>query len=219
MLLSELYGENSDPLARERCYLRAHLKCFDDLDAALAPAVKEALSASPLEERLSPLFDDSRWHSFVTKLQAINITLKGAHHILPKVDAISAPFGVVARSPLFDRDVVELSLAIPPQLKLRGSVEKYLLKEAVRDLLPREIVDRPKSGMLVPVKAWFQGPLLPAARERLLDGLTTYGLVQRRYLERLLDGRLGGLRPRHGAKIWLLVTLEAWLRTVFDYRP
>jgi asparagine synthase (glutamine-hydrolysing) len=219
MLLSELYGENSDPLARERCYLRAHLKCFDDLDVAVAPAVKEALSVSPLEERLSPLFDDPRWRNFVTKLQAINITLKGAHHILPKVDAISALFGVVARSPLFDRDVVELSLAIPPQLKLRGSVEKYLLKEAVRDLLPREIVDRPKSGMLAPVEAWFQGPLLPAARERLLDGLTTYGLVQRRYLERLLDGRLGGLRPRHGAKIWLLVTLEAWLRTVFDYRP
>jgi len=219
MLLSELYGENSDPLARERCYLRAHLKCFDDLDVAVAPAVKEALSVSPLEERLSPLFDDPRWHNFVTKLQAINITLKGAHHILPKVDAISAPFGVVARSPLFYRDVVELSLAIPPQLKLRGSVEKYLLKEAVRDLLPSEIVERPKSGMLVPVEAWFQGPLLPAARERLLDSLTTYGLVQRHYLERLLDGRLGGLRPRHGAKIWLLVTLEAWLRTVFDYRP
>ena len=95
-------------------------------------------------------------------------------------------------------------------------MEKHLLKRAVADLLPATIIDRPKSGMLVPVEAWFQGPLLPQAKERLLDGLAPRGIVNRAYLERLLAGRLGGLRPRHGAKIWLLVTLEAWLRRVFD---
>jgi asparagine synthase (glutamine-hydrolysing) len=213
MLLAELYGAGGEPLARERSYLRAHLKCYDDLERALTPAAREALAVSPLERRLTPLFDDRRWPSFVTKLQAINITLKGAHHILPKVDALAAPFGVIARSPLFDRSIVEASLAVPPQLKLRGNVEKYLLKQAVRDLLPRAILDRPKSGMLVPVEAWFQGPLLPAARERLLDGLKGFDLVQRSYLEQLLAGGLGGLRPRRGVKIWLLVTLEAWLRS------
>ena len=117
-------------------------------------------------------------------------------------------------SPLFDRSVVELSFAIPPQLKLRGSIEKYLLKEAVKDLLPPAIIERPKSGMLVPVEAWFQGPLAGFARTRLLDGLSSYELFNRAYLERLLSGKLGGLRPRHGAKIWLLLTLESWLRTV-----
>jgi asparagine synthase (glutamine-hydrolysing) len=144
---------------------------------------------------------------------AVNLALKGGHHILPKVDAESAPFGMLPRSPLFDRRVVEMAFAIPPQLKLRGSVEKHLLKQAVRDTLPQAILDRPKSGMLVPVEGWFRGPLAPHARERLLDGLTQTGLVRRDYLERLLAGRLGGLRPRHGAKIWLLLTLESWLRT------
>ena len=217
MLLAELYG-NGDPLARERSYLRAHQKCYDDLDRALTPGVRDALAAAPLEGLLTPLFDDRRWHNFVTRLQALNIALKGAHHILPKVDAESAPFGVVARSPLFDRAVVEMSLAIPPRWKLHGSVEKYLLKRAVEDLLPRSIIERPKSGMLVPVEAWFRGPLLPAARERLLDGLAGYGLVRRDYMEALLEGRLGGVRPRHGAKIWLLLTLESWLRTAFGGR-
>jgi asparagine synthase (glutamine-hydrolysing) len=215
MLLAELYG-GGDPLARERSYLRAHLKCYDDLDRALTPGVRDALAESPLEGLLTPLFDDSRWRNFVTKLQALNITLKGAHHILPKVDAESAPFGVVARSPLFDRAVVELSLAFPPRWKLHGSVEKYLLKRTGEDLLPRSILERPKSGMLVPVEAWFRGPLLPAARERLLDGLAGYGLVRREYMEALLEGRLGGVRPRHGAKLWLLLTLEAWLRTALS---
>ena len=82
-------------------------------------------------------------------------------------------------------------------------------------ILPEAIIARPKSGMLVPVEGWFRGPLLPAARERILDGLAPFGIFQRDYLEQLLVGRLCGLRPRHGAKIWLLVTLEAWLRKVF----
>jgi asparagine synthase (glutamine-hydrolysing) len=68
--------------------------------------------------------------------------------------------------------------------------------------------------MLVPIEAWFQGPLLAHASERLLDGLAPYRFFERTYLERLLAGNLGGLRPRRGAKIWMLVTLEAWLRRV-----
>ncbi|MDY7231006.1 asparagine synthetase B family protein [Hyalangium rubrum] len=218
MLLAELYGDMSirdeEPLARERSYLRAHQKCFDDFDQALSPKLRQALEARPLEESLAPLFADPRWKTFVGKLQALNLTLKGAHHILHKVDEVSAPFGVLPRAPLFDRGVVELAFQLPPQFKLKGSVEKYLLKRAVEDILPRAIIDRPKSGMLVPVEGWFQGPLLPEARSRLLDGLQRWELFDRRWLERLLSGKLGGLRPRHGVKIWLLITLEAWLRKV-----
>jgi asparagine synthase (glutamine-hydrolysing) len=214
MVLSELYPGPGE--SREASYLRAHLKCYDDLPEMLAEPVRDALAAAPLEDELAPQLRDVRWPDFVARLQAINIRLKGGHHILPKVDALSFPFGVLPRSPLFDRSVVELSLGIPARLKLRGSVEKYLLKRAVADLLPAAIIDRPKSGMLVPVEGWFQGPLLPAAKERLLDGLTRFGLFRRGYLEKLLSGKLGGLRPRHGAKVWLLVTLEAWLRRVLN---
>jgi asparagine synthase (glutamine-hydrolysing) len=215
MLLAELQPALSGNTSREANYLRAHLKCYDDLPEMLTDEVKSALAAAPLEAALEPLLNDPRWPDFVSRLQAINIRLKGGHHILPKVDALSAPFGVLPRAPLFDRSVVEFSLAVPPRLKLHGSTEKYLLKRAVADLLPAAILDRPKSGMLVPVEGWFRGPLLPAAKERVLDGLAPYGLFRRDYLERLLAGRLGGLRPRHGAKVWLLVTLEAWLRRVF----
>jgi asparagine synthase (glutamine-hydrolysing) len=210
MLLSEFYPSGG----RAESYLRAHLKCYDDLPEVLAPQVKDALRALPLEDELAPQLTDPRWPDYVSRLQAMNIRIKGGHQILPKVDALSAPFGVLARSPLFDRDIVELSLGIPARLKLNGAVEKYLLKRATVDLLPQAILDRPKSGMLVPVEGWFRGPLRKAARERLLDGLTAFDVVQRPYLERLLEGKLGGLRPRHGVKLWLLVTLESWLRQV-----
>jgi asparagine synthase (glutamine-hydrolysing) len=215
MLLAELLdvpGE-VDPHGRARSYLRAHQKCYAEMPSILTSAARAALAGDVLETPITRHFADARWRGFVTKLMALNVALKGAHHILPKVDALGGAAGVLPRSPLFDRAVVELSFAIPPQLKLRGSVEKHVLKEAVKDLLPAVILDRPKSGMLVPVEAWFEGPLLPVARERILDGLGRGSVFRRPYLEQLLGGRLGGVRPRRGAKIWLLLTLESWLRT------
>jgi asparagine synthase (glutamine-hydrolysing) len=219
MLLAELFGDGAEEAStdaaccRERSYLRAHQKCYDDLRAMLTSDVRAAIADNALELQLAPFFGDPRWTSFIAKLMALNISFKAPFHILHKVDSVSAPFGAVARSPLFDRAIVETAMSIPSQLKLQGSSEKYLLKQAVRDLLPPAIIERPKSGMLVPVEGWFKGPLLNVARERLLDGLAGVGLFERTYLERLLDGRMGALRPRRGVKIWLLLTLESWLRS------
>jgi asparagine synthase (glutamine-hydrolysing) len=216
MLLARLFGDQGREESPERTYLRAHHKCYDDLGAMLEPGLAATLEEQPLEEDVAPFLRDPRWPRFVTQLMAINVALKGPHHILQKVDCQSAPFGVLPRSPLFDRAIVELAFRVPARLKLRGSQEKYLLKRAVADLLPPGILERPKSGMLVPIEAWFKGPLREHARGRLLDGLATRGLIRRRYLEDLLARRLGGVRPRYGAKIWLLVALEAWLRSVVD---
>jgi asparagine synthase (glutamine-hydrolysing) len=220
MLLAELFdgtlaGGDAAGFAREASYLRAHMKCYDDLAGMLEPEALAALAGRPLERFIARDFADPRFRSAVARLQWMNLEHKGAHHILHKVDEVSAPAGVLPRSPLFDREVAELAFAIPPQLKLRGTAEKYILKRAVADLLPEAILARPKSGMLVPVEAWFAGPLLGEAKARLLDGLAAWRIVRRDWMERLLAGKLGGLRPRRGAKIWLLVTLEAWLRRVF----
>jgi asparagine synthase (glutamine-hydrolysing) len=213
MLLSELYG--SGALLREQAYLRAHQKLWDELDAALHPDLRAAVPPGALEALVSPWFTDPRWPSFLDRLLAINVAWKGSSHILPKVEHLGGLHGVAARSPLFDRRVVDLAFHVPARLKRSGPNEKHLLKAAVRDLLPAEIVDRPKSGMMVPVEAWFSSaPLEGWARERILDGLAPWGVVDRGWAERLLDRRTGGLRPRRGVKIWLLVTLESWLRTV-----
>jgi asparagine synthase (glutamine-hydrolysing) len=217
MLLSELFdgvAQAAPPDGRARAYLRAHLKCLDDLDELVRPELRASFSTAALEADVTAAFADPRWGAFVNKLMALNVRYKGGHHILPKVEQLSAPFGVLPRSPLFDPTVVARAFTVPAQLKLRGTVEKYLFKQAVADLLPARILERPKSGMMVPVEAWFTGPLREAARARLLDGLDRWGLFRRDYLERLLARRLPGLRPRHGVKLWLLLTLEAWLRQV-----
>lgn len=225
MLLSRFFGDGDEDLnfEHERSYLRAHLKCYDDLPLLLTDSVQEHLKQfASLEAEIKPYLDDTRFPSYIHRLSAINVALKGGHHILPKVDAIGRAHGVLPRSPLFDRSVVEMAFRIPPRMKLMGSVEKYLLKAAVSDLLPREIIERPKSGMLVPVEAWFSpggrlkspGPLWKFGRERILESQLFGKLFRRSYLEKLVAGKLGGVRPRHGAKVWLLVTLESWLRSL-----
>ncbi|MCC6619785.1 MAG: 7-cyano-7-deazaguanine synthase [Deltaproteobacteria bacterium] len=215
LLLSEVYdGDPEARWARERAYLKAHQKLWDELDDVLAPEVRRVIPEGAVEGLVTPWLEDSRWPSFLDRLMALNVAWKGPGHILPKVEHLGLRAGVRPRSPLFDRDVVALAFEIPSRLKRMGSIEKHLLKEAVADLLPREILDRPKSGMLVPVEAWFSGPLERWARERLLDGLAPRGLLSRAWLERLMDRKVGGLRPRRGVKIWLLMTLESWLRQV-----
>ena len=211
MILSALYGGHL-----ERSYLVAHRKCFTELERMLDPDV---IAAAGLEALVSPHLSDPRWSTLVNRLMAMNVTFKGGHHILPKVDQLSRPYAVLPRSPLFDRGVVDAALRMPADLKLRGTVEKYILKRAVEDLLPAEIVTRRKSGMRVPVELWLQGRFDRFARERLLDGLAPYGIIQRSYLEELARPDKQLPPRRRGVKIWLLLSLEAWLRTVLAPRP
>ncbi|MGV3526911.1 MAG: asparagine synthetase B family protein [Candidatus Sericytochromatia bacterium] len=213
MVLACLYGSDLSPsMSLETLYLQSYRKCFGDLERMLPAPLWEQVSGR-LEPELAPWFADARWDSLVNRLMAINVAFKGCHHILYKVNHLSQPWGVVPASPLFDRELTELAFAIPPELKLRGTCEKYLLKQAVRDLLPALIIDRPKSGMMVPVEGWFQpgGPLHRRAKARLRS-LAQRDIFEPGYLKRLMAWELGGYQPRHGAKVWILLALESWLR-------
>src|SRR5205807_1484775 len=84
---TELLGDgrnaaHDDRYAREKSYLRAHQKCYDDLPSMLMSDVRAALANEILESRLVEHLADGRWTSFVTRLMALNVTFKGAHHIL-----------------------------------------------------------------------------------------------------------------------------------------
>jgi len=150
------------------------------------------------------------------RLLHANLRTKGAHHILPKVDRLTSAAGIEGRSPLFDRRLVDAAFAAPPQAKLDGQREKGLLKDAVAKLLPATVVERPKSGMRVPVQDWLDGPLRELARDLLLGRrVRERGILRRKPIEALLRGE-GSLYPRHGQQLWLLLSLELWLRAFVD---
>src|SRR5690606_5003303 len=105
------------------------------------------------------------------------------------------------------------AFAVPPTLKLAGDVEKWILKESVRDLLPATIVDRPKSGMRVPVQQWLDGPLRELTEDLLLGrDARASGLFRRDTVRAWARGE-GALLPRQGGKLWLVLSLELWLRS------
>ncbi len=213
MLLFELHRDDPSPEARARAYLRSYRKCYDQLDRLLSPDALAALRAAPpLERHVQPYLESPRMTSFLNRLLYTNICTKGAHHILPKVERLTSSCGLEGRSPLFAPALVDAAFAIPPQLKLAGMQEKWILKQAVRDLLPSTILERPKSGMRVPVQHWLRGPLREMADDLLFGPQTrARGLFRAATVREWINGQ-GMIWNRQGLAIWLLITLELWLR-------
>lgn len=216
MLMFELHRADPSPDARAEAYLRSYRKCGEDLPRLLTPAVHAALAGAPSPRRLVRPYLDGPMTAQLNRLLHTNLRTKGAHHILPKVERLTAARGIEARAPLFDAAVVDLAFAVPPRLKLVDGQEKWVLKQAVADLLPDTIVHRPKSGMRVPVQQWLRGPLRDLAHDALLSrSAADRGLLRRDVVAGWLAGR-GSVHARHGAKLWLVLTLELWLRAHVD---
>ncbi|MEM8535268.1 MAG: asparagine synthase-related protein, partial [Chloroflexota bacterium] len=217
MLLYELQRDDPDPLARAQAYLGSYRKCYEDLPVLLTQdALYDLRNAPPLERLVQPYLECESMQHYLNRLLYCNVRTKGAHHILTKVERLTASCGLEGRSPLFDQRIVDYAFAIPPTLKLAGANEKWVLKEAVRDLLPSTIIDRPKSGMRVPVQHWLHGPIRMLARELLFGPQArARGLFRTDTLKLWLQGR-GSVWSRQGAKLWLVLTLELWLRAYLD---
>jgi len=222
MLIYELHREDNSPTARESAYLASYRKCLEDLPVLLTPDARTALAAldarsdAARPERFVAPYLNGPMDSLLNRLLHCNLRTKGAHHILTKVERLTAARGLQGRAPLFAPAVIDHAFTVPPRLKLAGAAEKWVLKEAVRDLLPHTIVDRPKSGMRVPVQQWLTGPMRSLTREVLLDR-RSHALFDMATVRSWLRGD-GALLPRQGGKLWLVLTLELWLRA-YDLVP
>jgi len=216
MLLAELYGPPPGEPAEgflERCYLASFGRCYRDLEALLSPELLAAAGGrEALEEHLRPFIHGQQPPALQDRLHWLNIRRKGANLILVKVEKMTSGHGLTALPPLFTRRIIEASLALPAHQKLRGSEEKWLLKEAVREIVPAPIVVRPKSGMQVPLRLWFRGELRRYIRRRLsrrqirrqgLFNPATVGALARLSPEVLSD-------RAWGFKLWMLLTFVYW---------
>jgi asparagine synthase (glutamine-hydrolysing) len=158
-----------------------------------------------------------RWEStagqdVLDRLLELNLTTYLVDDLLVKADRMSMAHGLEVRSPFLDTDLLAYVVGLPPELKLRGFSRKRLLKRVAADLLPRAIVHRRKRGFGVPLDRWFREDLA-----RYLNG--TLGASDARVrrhlapavLERLIWEHASGVRD-HGQALWLLLTLEVFLR-------
>jgi asparagine synthase (glutamine-hydrolysing) len=136
--------------------------------------------------------------------------------ILTKVDRMSMAASLEARVPLLDHKLIEFVTRIPAALKLRGLETKHVFKRAVRDMVPAEILDRPKQGFGVPIEQWINHQLRGRIRETLGETRARErGYVEPRYVQTLLDEHERGRRD-HSTQLWALFMLELWHRAFVD---
>jgi asparagine synthase (glutamine-hydrolysing) len=135
--------------------------------------------------------------------------------ILTKVDRMTMAHSIEARPPLLDHRVVEFAATIPARYRLRDGTTKYLLKRAMRGILPDGIIDRPKHGFAVPLARWFRGELAGFARDVLLSGACRErGLFDTKHVERLIELHRRGRDL--DLQLWTLLSFELWCRRVLD---
>jgi asparagine synthase (glutamine-hydrolysing) len=135
--------------------------------------------------------------------------------LLMKQDQMSMAASIESRVPFLDHPLAEFTGRMPERMKLRGMTTKYVLRQAMKDRLPAEILSRKKMGFPVPVGAWFRGEWRHLLDEFVLsDRALRRGLFQPDVLRRLVHGHLAG--ENHTERLWALLTLEIWQRIAFD---
>ena len=141
-----------------------------------------------------------------------------ADDVLMKVDKTSMLHSLETREPLLDHKLLELAATIPFELKVKDGTGKWILRHAVRDLLPAAILERGKQGFGVPIERWLGGQFGTLAHDVLLDARArNRGWLDADRVAGLLADRT--LPPdRRARQLWALVCLELWAQTYVD-RP
>jgi asparagine synthase (glutamine-hydrolysing) len=182
---------------------------FVDADTRRALLGREDGWAS---DDLARHWDATAGADLLDRLLRVNVETYLPDDLLVKVDRMSMAHGLEVRSPFLDTRLLELALRLPPSVKARGMSLKRVLKAAVADLLPAEIVDRRKRGFGVPLDRWFREDLAGylAATVGAPDARIRAHLVGDA-VDRVLAEHAAGTRE-HGHLLWLLLTLEVFLR-------
>ena len=157
-------------------------------------------------------FDRPGADDAVDKALRLDTTVMLVDDPVKRVDNMTMAWGLEARVPFLDHDLVELAAKIPAREKLRDD-GKGILKDVAREIIPSEVIDRPKGYFPVPALKYIEGPVLnfvrnaldaPAARQR--------GLVKREYIDTLLQAPKEHITRLRGSKLWQIALLELWLQ-------
>ena len=141
------------------------------------------------------------------------------HELLMKQDQMSMAASIESRVPFLDHKLVEFTARLPERLKLRGWTTKYVLRRAMKGVLPEAILTRPKMGFPVPLGAWLRGRHRNVLVEYVTsDRARARGIFDADYVSRVVGEHVSGERD-HDERLWTLVNFEVWQRQFFDGEP
>lgn len=153
---------------------------------------------------------------YLDRVLRLDVTTLIVDDPVKRVDNMTMAWGLEARVPFLDHELVELAMQLPPALKIGGD-GKYVLKKIARGLLPNAVIDRPKGYFPVPALKFVRGEFLDFMRDIVNSrACRERGLFQRAYLDRLLSAPEAHLTRLLGSKLWHAALLELWLQLNVD---
>lgn len=154
----------------------------------------------PIYER----FQNKAWEkSALNWMSYTDLNLRLPELLLMRVDKMSMGVSLEGRVPFLDHKFVELAMSIPESLKTKNGISKYILKKAVRGVIPDELIDRPKQGFGVPVYEWIYGKLGAQMKETLSAFCDQTDFLDRNEVMRYID-------QKEAASVWYLFNFALW---------
>ena len=162
------------------------------------------------------LYQNAGGQNLVDRVLATDVHSYLPEDLLVKMDIATMANSLEGRSPFLDHQVMELAARMPAHLKLKGSISKYILKKTIENILPDQILRRPKMGFGIPIHTWFRTDLKDYLKEVLFSGKSlNRGYFQPAALKQFVNDHIEG-RADHGYQLWGLLTLELWFRIFID---
>ncbi|MDY6943177.1 MAG: N-acetylglutaminylglutamine amidotransferase [Pseudomonadota bacterium] len=203
------------PLVSTTDPFSSYRQAFFDRDFDEYLATVQAAHATPDDAAAAFVrrhFDTPGAHHPVDKALRLDSTVMLVDDPVKRVDNMTMAWGLEARVPFLDHELVEFAARIPPEHKVAGD-GKLVLKEAARQVIPAAVIDRPKGYFPVPALKYLSGPILGYVQDALTnDRARQRGLFREDYVARLLAEPHDHITPLRGSKLWQLGLLELWLQ-------
>lgn len=196
---------------------------FFDNFAVFPRTMQRRLFRRQTRERMADLNPYTRQNHWLEKSDAADVldkllyadTKTYLHELLMKQDQMSMAASIESRVPFLDHELVEFTARMPREMKLRGGTTKWILREAMKGILPREIIERPKMGFPVPVGKWFRGEYKHIVDEYLLsERVMDREIFDGDFVRKLVAEHNAG--ENHDERLWSLVNFEIWQRRFID---
>ncbi len=208
--MHEAYGEDELDRFASRYFDRSHQEWLDTVNPALHT------KNDPTSALVRELLRESAGDDYLDRVLHMDVTTLVVDDPVKRVDNMTMAWGLEARVPFLDHELVEFAASMPPDLKIREG-GKYALKAVSRGIVPDSVIDRRKGYFPVPALKYIRGDFLEYMQDALnSNACRQRGLFQRSEVDKLLAAPDEHFTRLRGSKLWHLALLELWLQSHLD---
>lgn len=201
----------------ERRYLR-WVGIFDDTlkQALYSEAFQDKTQGEDSIQWIASYMDSNPTSHIIDRLLNTDVHTYLPYDLLVKMDIASMANSLEARSPFLDQKLMEFAARLPAHYKMRRLVKKYILKKAVKDLIPQENIYRRKMGFGIPVGEWFRNELKGFLQETLVSQISLgRGYFKPEVVKYMVNAHIAGQKD-YTYRLWALLMLELWHKRFID---